>query len=169
MSDSNPTTLITRCPCPVWTTPWSFSMFGSERLSIISHLWPNPTAGPAHELFGSAIVSHYKANWSSRRRAREEVRDKRALALWLSAVSSPSDDSVWPGPQALGLDTGPCPSTSSNWSGHFFPETQPAYFTPWPKFPLKPRKCPHSRGLTPNLHNQTLFPGVPRYKETKPR
>lgn len=168
MSDSNPTIFITGFPCPVWTTPWSFSMFGSERLSITSHLWPNPTVGPAHELVRSAIVSHYKANWSLRRRAREEVRHKRGLALWLSAVSSPSDDSVWPGPQALGLDTGPSPSTSSNWSGHFFPETQPAYLAQIPFQAQKKKKAPTAEVLPQTYTIRPPFLGSPDM-EIKPR
>lgn len=62
---------------------------------------------------------------------------------------------------ALRPDTRPFPSTSSSWSGQFFPGTQPVYPTPWPKLPLEPRESPHSRGLAPNVHNQALFPESP--------
>lgn len=58
---------------------------------------------------------------------------------------------------SLGLDAGPSPSTSGGWSGQFFPGTQPIYSTPRSKFPLEPRESPHSRDLSPHLHNQALF------------
>ena len=90
----------------------------------------------------------------------QEAPERTLSPGWVQSPHRP-DDSVWPGPLALGLDTGPSPSTSSSWSGQFFPGTWPVYSTSWPKFPLERRESPHSRGLDPDLHNQALFPGSP--------